>query len=123
MAHERILVVDQSDEPSALLGYDLIRAGYEVDCVASGQEALADVRQSVPDLIVLNALSPSVDGLEICRTLRNDDCTANIPILMLSAKCEESDIVSGLELGADDYITKPFSPRVLLAHIAPCSAQ
>jgi two-component system, OmpR family, alkaline phosphatase synthesis response regulator PhoP len=78
---------------------------------------LAEARKSLPELIVLDLLLPTVDGLEVCRLLKGDSKTQHIPIIMLTAKSEEADIVSGLELGADDYLTKPFSPRVLLARI------
>ena len=117
MARERILVVDDEEDLLELVNYNLTKEGYRVRCVASGEEALAEARQNVPDLIVLDLLLPSVDGLEICRILKADSRTAHVPILMLTAKSEESDVVSGLELGADDYMTKPFSPRVLLARI------
>lgn len=117
MARERILVVDDEEDLLELVNYNLTKEGYRVRCVASGEEALAEARQNVPDLIVLDLLLPSVDGLEICRVLKGDSRTAHVPILMLTAKSEESDVVAGLELGADDYMTKPFSPRVLLARI------
>jgi two-component system, OmpR family, alkaline phosphatase synthesis response regulator PhoP len=117
MAREKILVVDDEEDLLELVNYNLTKEGYRIRCVASGEEALAEARQNVPDLIVLDLLLPSVDGLEICRILKGDSRTAHVPILMLTAKSEESDVVSGLELGADDYMTKPFSPRVLLARI------
>ncbi len=117
MARERILVVDDEEDLLELVNYNLSREGYRVECVATGEEALAAARKSLPDLIVLDLLLPSVDGLEICRLLKNDSKTKHIPIIMLTAKGEESDMVTGLELGADDYMTKPFSPRVLLARI------
>jgi two-component system, OmpR family, alkaline phosphatase synthesis response regulator PhoP len=117
MSRERILVVDDEEDLLELVNYNLTKEGYRVRCVASGEEALSEARQAIPDLIVLDLLLPSVDGLEICRTLKNDSRTAHVPILMLTAKSEESDVVAGLELGADDYMTKPFSPRVLLARI------
>ena len=124
MARERILVVDDEEDLLELVNYNLTKEGYRVQCVASGEEALAEARQNVPDLIVLDLLLPSVDGLEICRVLKGDSRTAHVPILMLTAKSEESDVVSGLELGADDYMTKPFSPRVLLARIrASCGGR
>jgi two-component system phosphate regulon response regulator PhoB len=117
MARERILVVDDEEDLLELVRYNLTKEGYRVRCVASGEEALEAAREHLPDLIVLDLLLPSVDGLEICRLLKNNSRTSHIPILMLTAKSEESDMVSGLELGADDYMTKPFSPRVLLARI------
>ncbi len=117
MTKERILVVDDEENLLELINYNLTKEGFRVRCVASGEEALAEARQSLPDLIVLDLLLPAVDGLEVCRRLKNDSRTRHIPIIMLTAKSEESDMVAGLELGADDYVTKPFSPRVLLARI------
>lgn len=117
MTRERILVVDDEEDLLELVNYNLSREGFRVDCVASGEAALAAARKNLPDLIVLDLLLPSVDGLEVCRLLKNDPRTKHIPIIMLTAKSEEADMVSGLELGADDYMTKPFSPRVLLARI------
>jgi two-component system phosphate regulon response regulator PhoB len=117
MSRERILVVDDEEDLLELVNYNLSREGFRVECVASGEAALAAARKDLPDLIVLDLLLPNVDGLEICRRLKGDDKTKHIPIIMLTAKSAESDMVSGLELGADDYMTKPFSPRVLLARI------
>ena len=117
MSRERILVVDDEEDLLELVNYNLSREGFRVECVATGEAALAAARKNLPDLIVLDLLLPSVDGLEICRRLKSDEKTKHIPIIMLTAKSEESDMVTGLELGADDYMTKPFSPRVLLARI------
>ena len=117
MARERILVVDDEEDLLELVNYNLSREGYRVECVATGEAALTAARKTLPDLVVLDLLLPSVDGLEICRLLKSDSKTKHIPIIMLTAKGEESDMVTGLELGADDYMTKPFSPRVLLARI------
>ena len=114
---ERILVVDDEEDLLELVNYNLSKEGYRVSCVATGEEALAEARKALPELIVLDLLLPTVDGLEVCRLLKGDSKTQHIPIIMLTAKSEEADIVSGLELGADDYLTKPFSPRVLLARI------
>lgn len=114
---ERILVVDDEEDLLELVNYNLSKEGYRVQCVGTGEEALEEARQSLPDLIVLDLLLPHVDGLEVCRLLKSDPKTASIPIIMLTAKSEEADVVAGLELGADDYLTKPFSPRVLLARI------
>jgi len=117
MSRERILVVDDEEDLLELVNYNLSREGFRVECVASGEAALAAARKNLPDLVVLDLLLPSVDGLEVCRLLKNDPKTKHIPIIMLTAKSEESDMVTGLELGADDYMTKPFSPRVLLARV------
>jgi two-component system, OmpR family, alkaline phosphatase synthesis response regulator PhoP len=117
MATERILVVDDEEDLLELIHYNLSKEGYQVRCVSSGEMALREARSLLPDLILLDLLLPAVDGLGVCRALKSDPQTRHIPIVMVTAKTEESDVVSGLELGADDYITKPFSPRVLLARI------
>lgn len=117
MATERILVVDDEEDLLELVNYNLTKEGYRVTPVATGEAAINEARSLVPDLIVLDLLLPKVDGLNVCKTLKGDPKTAHIPIVMLTAKSEEADVVTGLELGADDYITKPFSPRVLLARI------
>jgi two-component system, OmpR family, alkaline phosphatase synthesis response regulator PhoP len=114
---ERILVVDDEEDLLELVNYNLTKEGYRVEGVGTGEEALSAARRSLPDLIVLDLLLPHVDGLEVCRLLKTDPKTQHIPIIMLTAKSEEADVVTGLELGADDYLTKPFSPRVLLARI------
>ena len=112
-----VLVVDDEPDLLELIHYNLKKVGYDVACVLSGEEALAHVRSSPPDLIVLDVLLPGLDGLEVCKVLRRNPTTAGIPIVMLTARSEDADVVAGLELGADDYLTKPFSPRVLLARI------
>ena len=117
MAKELILIVEDDDDILQLLKYNLTKEGYRVTGVASGEEALKVLKSSVPDLVLLDLMLPGVDGLEVCRTLKRDSQTSHIPIVMLTAKGEEADIVTGLELGAEDYITKPFSPRVLLARV------
>jgi two-component system alkaline phosphatase synthesis response regulator PhoP len=117
MARVRILVVDDEPDILELIRYNLTRNNYDMTGVASGEEAFASVRMSPPDLVVLDLMLPGVDGLEVCRRLKNDARTAGIPVIILSAKGEEADVVTGFELGADDYLTKPFSPRVLLARI------
>jgi two-component system phosphate regulon response regulator PhoB len=117
MAHAQILVVDDEPDLLELVYYNLARAGYEVRCVKSGEEALGHVQSQPPDLIVLDVMLPGMDGLEICKRLRQDPRMAVVPIIMLTARSEEADMVTGLELGADDYLTKPFSPRVLLARV------
>ena len=117
MARVRILVVDDEPDILELIRYNLTRNHYDMIGVASGEEAFASVRTSPPDLVVLDLMLPGIDGLEVCRRLKNNARTAAIPVVILSAKGEEADVVTGLELGADDYLTKPFSPRVLLARI------
>jgi len=117
MARDSVLVVDDEQDIQELVRYSLAREGYKVECVGTGEEALKAARTKLPDLIVLDLMLPGIDGLEVCKLLKNDQKTAHIPIVMLTAKSEEADMVTGLELGADDYVTKPFSPRVLLARI------
>jgi two-component system alkaline phosphatase synthesis response regulator PhoP len=117
MPNEKILIVDDEEDILELLKYNLSREGYKVSCAASGEETLRAVRSQIPDLILLDLMLPGIDGLEVARQLKNDVKTRDVPIVMLTAKGEEADIVTGLELGADDYITKPFSPRVLVARV------
>jgi two-component system, OmpR family, alkaline phosphatase synthesis response regulator PhoP len=117
MANERVLVVDDEEDLVELVRYNLQKEGYTVTCVGTGEEALNAARTQLPDLIVLDLWLPSVDGLDVCKQLKADTRTQHIPIIMLTAKSTEADVVTGLELGADDYITKPFSPRVLVARI------
>ncbi|SDZ82373.1 two component transcriptional regulator, winged helix family [Desulfuromusa kysingii] len=112
-----ILVVEDEEDILALLHFNLIKAGYNADCASHGEEALAAIAAKKPDLILLDLMLPGIDGLDICRRLRSHEDTNGIPIIMLTARGEESDIVRGLELGADDYVTKPFSIKVLLARI------
>jgi two-component system, OmpR family, alkaline phosphatase synthesis response regulator PhoP len=117
MSHEKILIVEDEEEIRELVAYNLVKQGYRAICAETGEQGLRLVHSEAPDLIVLDLMLPGVDGLEVCRTLKRDPETAAIPLVMLTAKGEESDIVTGLELGADDYLTKPFSPRVLTARI------
>jgi two-component system phosphate regulon response regulator PhoB len=113
----KILVVDDEPDAVELVEFNLKNAGFEVVTAADGAEALKKARATLPDLIVLDLMIPEVDGLEVCKLLRRDAATAGIPILMLTAKAAEIDRVLGLELGADDYVTKPFSPRELMLRI------
>jgi len=117
MAKKKILVVDDEEDILELLRFNLLREGYNVSCAASGEEALRLAQSEIPDLLVQDLMLPGIDGLEVTKILKNDSRTKDIPIVMLTAKGEEADIVTGLELGADDYITKPFSPRVLVARV------
>jgi two-component system alkaline phosphatase synthesis response regulator PhoP len=117
MPKERILVVEDEQDILELVRYNLAREHYQVFCASSGEEALRIVASQSLNLIVLDLMLPGMDGLEVTRRLKNNPRTQNIFIVMLTAKGSEADIVTGLELGADDYITKPFSPRVLLARI------
>ena len=117
MSRESILVVDDEEDILELVRYNLTKNGYRVTGVATGEDALQAALSSLPDLVVLDLMLPGVDGLEVCKLLKNNAKTAHIPVVMLTAKGEEADVVTGLELGADDYVTKPFSPRVLVARI------
>jgi phosphate regulon transcriptional regulator PhoB len=117
MPKAKILVVDDEKDIVELVQYNLKKEGYGVISACDGERALDLVKKELPDLIVLDLMLPGMDGLEVCRTLKNDSRTSDIPVIMLTAKGEEADIVVGLELGADDYITKPFSVRQLLARV------
>ncbi len=117
MAAHRVLVVDDEEDLLELVRYNLSKEGFQVQCVASGEEAIQVARSQLPDVILLDLMLPTVDGLGVCKILKGSPQTQQIPIVMLTAKTAEADVVSGLELGADDYVTKPFSPRVLLARI------
>jgi two-component system phosphate regulon response regulator PhoB len=112
-----VLVVEDEQDLLDLLRYNLARDGYRVLTAESGETGLRLARTERPDLVLLDLMLPGMDGLEVCRALKGGKDTADLPIVMLTAKGEESDIVAGLELGADDYITKPFSPRVLIARL------
>ena len=117
MAKECILVVDDEEDILELVRYNLAREGYRIVRATSGEKCLKEARSEKPDLIVLDLMLPGIDGLEVAKILKSDSKTLHVPIIMLTAKGEEADIVTGLELGADDYITKPFSPRILVARV------
>ena len=117
MAHETILVVEDEEDILDLIKYGLNKEGYRVTGVGTGEAALKTARQMHPKLIILDLMLPGIDGLEVCQILKHDSGTSQIPVIMLTAKGEESDIITGLEVGADDYIVKPFSPRVLAARV------
>ena len=110
-----ILAVDDEEDVLELVRYNFHKEGFKVDTATTGEDALKKARANVPNVILLDIMLPGIDGIEVCRQLKADSKTSSIPIIMLTAKGEESDIVSGLEVGADDYVTKPFSPRELLA--------
>ncbi len=113
-----VLVVDDEKDLVDLVSYNLQRSGYQVMTSGSGTEALEMARQHKPDLMVLDLMLPGMEGTEVARRLKADPSTAGIPIVMLTAKGEETDVVVGLTLGADDYVTKPFSMKILLARLA-----
>jgi len=114
---QRILVVDDEPEAVELVEFNLKQAGYDVATAADGAEALKKARALLPSLVLLDVMLPEMDGLEVCKMLRRDPATASIPIIMLTAKAAEIDRVLGLELGADDYQLKPFSPRELVLRV------
>lgn len=115
MAHEHILVVDDEEDILELISYNLDRNGFKVTKVETGEDAIKIARNKSPDLVLLDLMLPGIDGLEVCRILKQDPRTMSIPVIMLTARGDEADVVTGLELGADDYITKPFSPKVMIA--------
>jgi two-component system, OmpR family, alkaline phosphatase synthesis response regulator PhoP len=117
MAKEHILIIEDEEDLLALVHYNLVREGYRVTCAVNGEEGLQAARQELPDLLLLDLMLPGIDGLEVCRRLRKDPQLQALPVIMLTARGEEADVVAGLELGADDYVTKPFSPRILISRV------
>ena len=117
MAKEHILIVDDEEDVLELVRFNISKEGYVTETAGSGEEAIAKVKNKVPDLILLDLMLPGIDGLQVCRQIKSDHKTEHVPIIMITAKGEESDIVTGLEIGADDYVTKPFSPKVLVARV------
>jgi DNA-binding response OmpR family regulator len=113
----RILVVEDDRDIADLIVHYLTNAGHEAEVLTSGAEAMPAARRQVPDVLILDRMLPGLDGLEVCRAMRSDSATAAVPIIMLTARAEESDRIVGLELGADDYVTKPFSPKELVARV------
>ena len=114
---ETILIVEDEKDIVKMLEYNLKKEGYKVLVADDGEEAIEDANAKHPDLILLDLMLPGLDGLEVCKELKKERKTKSIPVIMLTAKAQESDKVVGLELGADDYVTKPFSPRELIARI------
>ena len=117
MAGEHILIVEDEEDIAELLEYNLERHGYQPASVGTGEDGLNQAREIQPDLMLLDLMLPGLSGLKVCKELKADPATARIPIIMLTAKGEEEDIIAGFEAGADDYVTKPFRPKVLLARI------
>ena len=117
MNKAKIFIVEDEEDIIELLRHNLAREGYQVFTATTGEEAIKNVPSRMPDLVLLDLMLPGIDGLEVCRELKRAPQTAGIPIIMVTAKGEESDIVAGLELGADDYIIKPFSLKVLIARV------
>jgi two-component system phosphate regulon response regulator PhoB len=117
MKKKTILVVEDDEDIQQLVGYNLIKAGFLVEYGDSGEQALEKIRHQSPDLMLLDLMLPEMDGTDLCRIIRSDSRLSQLPIIMLTAKSEESDIISGLDHGADDYVTKPFSPKILISRV------
>jgi phosphate regulon transcriptional regulator PhoB len=117
MSRRKMLVIDDEPDIVELVSYNLKKEGFDVASAADGEEALSMIRRGNFDFLILDLMLPGIQGMELCRILRNDPKTAHIPIIMLTAKGEEVDRILGLETGADDYMTKPFSPRELIARV------
>ena len=114
---KRILVIEDDPDIVELLRYNLERESFEVTSALTGAEGLAQLRRQRPDLLILDLMLPEISGFELCRQLRADAGFRDLPVIMLTARSEEADVIAGIELGADDYITKPFSPRELVARV------
>ncbi len=117
MPKEHILIVDDEEDILELIKFNLLREGYHVTAVMTGEEAVKVVKNEKVNLIVLDLMLPGIDGFEVTRQIKNSPDISDVPIIMLTAKGEESDVVTGLELGADDYIAKPFSPKIFIARV------
>jgi len=117
VAYGKILVVEDNADILELVAYNLEAQGYEVTRAMTGENGLSQAARVLPDLVVLDVMLPGINGLDVCRKLKQQEATRSIPVILLTAKSEDADIISGLELGADDYITKPFSPKVLIARV------
>lgn len=117
MIRSNILVIEDEEDIQELVEYNLSKNGFAVSSVNDGETGLKKIAAESPDLVLLDLMLPGLDGLEVCRRLKSDPTTQKIPVVMLTARGEEADIVAGLELGAEDYITKPFSPKVLIARV------
>lgn len=113
----KILIVEDDTDIAELVEYNLEKEGYQALKTDNGRKALEIIKSQLPQLIILDLMLPEVDGFEICKTVKHDEKTRHIPIIMLTAKGEETDVIVGLRLGADDYVTKPFSPKVLMARV------
>lgn len=117
MKRQKVVVIEDEPDIYEVIEYNLEREGYRVCGASDGEQGLSLVRREAPDVVLLDLMLPGLDGLEVCRQLKADSVTRSLPIIMVTAKGEESDVVLGLGLGADDYLTKPFSPKVLIARI------
>ena len=117
MSRRKVVVIEDEPDILEVIDYNLTREGFAVFAASSGDEGLKAILREAPDLVLLDLLLPGLDGIEVCRKLKMDPVTQKIPIIMVSAKGEESDIVLGLGVGADDYVTKPFRPKELIARV------
>ena len=117
MSRQSVLVVEDEEDIMAVIRFNLEKDGYEVHQALSGEKALQVIENNLPSLVLLDLMLPGINGLDLCRIFKQNDRTKAIPVIMLTAKSEDADIVAGLEMGAEDYITKPFSPRVLVARV------
>jgi len=117
MSGELILIVEDEPDIVELVSFHLRRDGFRVEAASDGETALSAVQSSRPDVVLLDLMLPGLDGLEVCRRLKTGSGTSSIPVIMLTARSEDTDVVAGLEMGAADYVTKPFSPRVLVARV------
>jgi two-component system, OmpR family, alkaline phosphatase synthesis response regulator PhoP len=117
MGQPTILVVEDEPDIAELIAYNLRREGYAAVVAGTGEAALDSALRSPPDLVILDLMLPGLGGLDVCRRLKRDSATSGVPVVMVTARSQESDVVAGLEIGADDYVTKPFSPRVLVARV------
>jgi len=114
---KKILIVEDEKDIAELIHFNLFKANYGVFIASDGEQALKMANEQLPDLVLLDLMIPHISGLEVCKFLKENPATCEIPVIMITAKGEEEDIIKGLEVGADDYITKPFSPKVLLARV------
>ncbi|MBI4792626.1 MAG: response regulator transcription factor [Deltaproteobacteria bacterium] len=117
MGKANILIVEDDEDIQQLVSYNLIKAGFHVMCADTGEEGLQKLQPGGIDCVLLDLMLPGMSGLEVCRSIKKNQSSSDVPILMLTAKGEEDDVVAGLECGADDYVTKPFSPKVLIARV------
>ena len=117
MTRQSVLVVEDEEDIMEVIRFNLEKEGYEVNQALSGEKALQVIENNLPSLVLLDLMLPGINGLDLCRIFKQNDRTKAIPVIMLTAKSEDADIVAGLEMGAEDYITKPFSPRVLVARV------
>ncbi|HET6350049.1 MAG TPA: response regulator [Candidatus Krumholzibacteria bacterium] len=117
MKSDKIVVIEDEEDILEVIAYNLKREGYEVTTSTSGEDGLAKIERAAPDLVILDLMLPEIDGLDLCRKLKSDPVTKAIPVIMVTAKGEESDVVLGLGMGADDYMVKPFSPKELVARV------